>query len=259
MADWDAEQYEQVSALQRTMAERSLAGLTPSGNERCLDLGCGAGYVTRKLARLLPKGSVLGVDASPRMIAAARSIPAPPGTTLNFEFADAGSLGYDDEFDLVVSFNALHWVPDQAAALAGIRRALRRPGRAVLRFVCSGPRQSIESVAMDVCADPRWADTFRAFQPPFLHVEPGAYRDLALASGFRIDSFEVEDQDWDFGSRQSLKDWAAAGFSDWTALLPSEEVPEWVTEVADRYAEVTHSSTVFRFYQLVTELNAESK
>ena len=71
MADWDGKGYEQISDLQRHLAQRTLAELTFAGDERLLDVGCGDGFITRAIAARLPDGSVVGIDASPRMIEAA--------------------------------------------------------------------------------------------------------------------------------------------------------------------------------------------
>jgi trans-aconitate 2-methyltransferase len=70
---------------------------------------------------------------------------------------DATRLAYRDAFDLVVSFNALHWVPDQTAALCCIRDAMRPAGRAVLQFVSRGERKALEDVIEETRADPRWS------------------------------------------------------------------------------------------------------
>ena len=136
MTEWDAQAYNRVSALQQWLAEKSLLGLWLDGDERVLDLGCGDGKVTLEIARRLPRGSVMGVDASQGMIAfAARTFPAATHPNLAFRVADAARLPFADQFDLVVSFNCLHWVRDQAAALRGIRTALVASGRTHLRFV----------------------------------------------------------------------------------------------------------------------------
>ena len=89
------------------------------GDERVLDLGCGDGTISAAIAARLPHGSVLGVDASHDMVAFAgarrfRRLLA----NLAFRVADAAHLSFAGEFDLVVSFNCLHWVLDQAAAAA---------------------------------------------------------------------------------------------------------------------------------------------
>ncbi|MDJ0429057.1 methyltransferase domain-containing protein, partial [Rhodococcus fascians] len=79
----------------------------------------------------------------------------PDGTRAEFRIADARGLPFDAEFDVAVSFNALHWVPDLQVALAGIARSVVDGGRVIIQMVCAGPRTSVEDVLMAVAAGPR--------------------------------------------------------------------------------------------------------
>jgi trans-aconitate methyltransferase len=60
---------------------------------------------------------------------------APTSGNLRFEIGNVPTMAFDDEFDAVVSFNALHWAPDQLHALTRIRAALHATGWALLQFV----------------------------------------------------------------------------------------------------------------------------
>jgi trans-aconitate 2-methyltransferase len=160
-------------------------------------------------------------------------------------------MTYADAFDLVVSFNALHWVLDQRGALEAVTRALHRSGRALLVFVCAGPRPSLEDVATSVTRRPRWAPAFAGFATPYVHPDPDEWRTWAETAGMRVDELRVDDLQWDFGSREAFTDWCTVGFSGWTAHLPDADVPAFVTEVVDAYAAQTGSDQVFRFMQLV--------
>src|SRR5215469_16003880 len=117
MTEWSAELYRERSSLQQTMAAEVLQALKLTSSDRVLDVGCGDGRITFEIARRVPDGYVVGVDASSNMIelASRRS-----GPNLHFEVADARSLPFNHEFNLVVSFNALHWVHEQDLALASI-------------------------------------------------------------------------------------------------------------------------------------------
>lgn len=254
MVDWDGAGYGEVSDLQRTLAGRSLERLMVRGDEDCLDVGCGDGYLTRLLAARLPEGSVLGIDASPRMIEAANRAPVPEGTFVRFELGDAAALRFDTEFDLVTSFNALHWVADQQAALAGIARALVPEGRALLQQVCAGPRPSLEDVAMEVAAAPRWQAAFDGFEAPFVHVDPDDHPALAAAAGLTVQKLTVADEEWDFGSSEAFAAWCTVGFAPWTTRLDPALVGSWVDDVVERYTALTGRPGLFRFMQLVVEL-----
>ena len=104
MTEWNAELYRERSSLQQTMAGEVLGALETKGSERILDVGCGDGRITFEIARRVPGGYVVGVDASSNMIELALEKAGP---NLRFEVADARHLPFHLEFDLVVSFNAL--------------------------------------------------------------------------------------------------------------------------------------------------------
>src|SRR5262249_15935793 len=158
-------------ALQQWLAEKSLHRLPLDGDERVLDLGCGDGKITVEIARRVPRGSVVGVDASHAMIAfAAQKFPATTYANLTFRGADAAPLPFAEEFGVVGSLNWVDWVRDQAAALRGIRLALVPSGRSHLRFVPRGARKSLEGVIEDTRCAPAWAAYFPDYQPPYVHV-----------------------------------------------------------------------------------------
>jgi len=254
MVDWDGEGYEQISDLQRWLAGRALAAMELQGDERVLDVGCGDGYVSRLLAAELPHGSVTGVDASPRMIEVARSRPAPAGASLRFERRNVldsrFAQEFADEFDLVVSFNALHWVIDQQAALARLADAVTTDGSVVVQVVCAGPRRSVEQVALQVCATERWRAAFDGFPVPFVHVDPQTYPALASSAGLSVSQLNVDDLEWDFGSREAFSRWCTVGFADFTARLAPVDVAAWVAEVVDGYEALAARPGLFRFLQL---------
>jgi len=169
MTEWDAAEYSRISGLQAVMANEALALLDLQGVDQVLDVGCGDGKITAEIATRLPGGTVVGVDPSQDMIAFA-STHFGPGAypNLRFEVADVRTLPFRSQFDLVVSFNALHWVPEQDAALRSIRSAMTSDSRALLRLVPKGERKSLESVIEETRRSSRWAGYFQNFHDPYL-------------------------------------------------------------------------------------------
>ncbi len=187
MTEWDAAEYSRRSALQEAMAEEVLALLDLEGSERVLDVGCGDGKITAEIATRVPRGSVVGVDASEAMISfASGQFPSAARPNLRFQVADARRLPFRNEFNLVVSFNALHWVPEQDAALRSIRSALMSEGRALLRLVPAGERKSLENVAEETRRSSRWRAHFSDFRDPYLHLTPEQYAAIAERNGLRV-------------------------------------------------------------------------
>jgi trans-aconitate 2-methyltransferase len=240
------------------MAGQVLELLRVTGNERVLDIGSGDGRLTAQIADRLPQGWVLGVDASPDMVTFATSTfgggAVPARANLSFEVANARALPYVNAFDLVVSFNALHWVPDQAKALRGIAVALRRSGRAVLRLVVKGERTSLEAVAERVRCQSQWRSHFDGFTDPYLRLTAAEYADLADLEGMRVLSQQTRLISWNFGSEEAFFGFCKAGFGAWTRCLPADEHDKFVRDVMKAYRLEFRlplaEANLFRFYQM---------
>jgi trans-aconitate 2-methyltransferase len=255
MTEWNASEYDRLSALQAAMAEEVLSLLELRGTERILDIGCGNGKTTAEIATRVPKGVVTGVDASARMIAfAAAHCDATRHPNLHFAVADARQLPFQREFDLVVSFNALHWIPDQAEALQSIRSTIKSDGRAQLRLVPKGERKSLEDVIEDTRLSSRWIGYFESFHDPYLHLTPEQYGVLADQNGFQVTRMHTEAKAWDFESRAAFLAFGSVTFVEWTQHLPETERPEFIRDVLDRYQQVASDApgeeNFFRFYQM---------
>jgi SAM-dependent methyltransferase len=181
---------------------------------------------------------------------------APTRANLDFGVADAAQLSHRNEFDLVVSFNALHWVRDQRAALRGVRKALRRAGSAFLQFVPQGQRTSLEDVIEDTRKSGRWARHFAAYVAPYVHFTPGEYRQMAEECGLRVERIDLEDKAWDFHTRDAFAGFARTTFVEWTRMIPEDERIDFITDALDNYRRIGAGAddNVFRFYQMVVVL-----
>jgi trans-aconitate 2-methyltransferase len=263
MTEWNAQEYDRLSALQDTMAAEVLSLLELKGNERILDVGCGNGKTTASIAQRVPHGSVMGVDASAEMIAFAKEHWTASHPNLQFAVADARHLPFKRQFDLVVSFNALHWISDQALPLQGIHQALKSEGKAQLRLVTEGKRTCIEDVVEETRKSARWAGYFQGFRDPFLHLTPEQYAALAEQQGFRVFSNRTSDKAWDFGSRDAFLARMKVTMIEWMQHLPETDRVAFITDVLERYQRVAATApgeeNYFRFYQMDIVLAPDAK
>ena len=114
--EWKAEAYATHARFVSDLGAPVLELLGPQSGERILDLGCGDGALTEKIAET--GCTVVGVDASADMVRAARA------RGLDARVMDATRLSFNAEFNAVFSNAAMHWMKDQAAVVAGVGRAL---------------------------------------------------------------------------------------------------------------------------------------
>jgi SAM-dependent methyltransferase len=148
---WTASEYATHARFVGDLAEEPLAALLAiRPGERLLDLGCGDGALSERWAQ---RGAVVvGIHESEDMVQAAQR------RGLDARRLDARHLPFVAEFDAVVSNAVLHWIPDLAPVLAGVRRALRPGGRFVgecgghgcVAAVCTALRAVIARRGLDV-------------------------------------------------------------------------------------------------------------
>lgn len=158
---WDPGLYDASHAFVWQMAAGLVDMLDPKPGERILDLGCGTGHLTNDLAA--GGATVVGVDRSPDMISAARSVYP----DIEFVVMDALHLEFNEPFDAVFSNAALHWMPRAEAVAASIVRVLKPGGRFVAEFggkgnikaILAGLREAIHAVTGRVVVNPWYFPT----------------------------------------------------------------------------------------------------
>jgi trans-aconitate 2-methyltransferase len=108
---WDPKRYEQFAEQRFLPFEDLVALINVRPGLRVVDIGCGTGELTRRLAELLPDSDVLGIDASAEMLERAREV-AP-----DVRFEQQRIEDVSGEWDLVFSHAAIQWVEDHASLI----------------------------------------------------------------------------------------------------------------------------------------------
>jgi SAM-dependent methyltransferase len=175
---WSPADYQQNAAFVPALGASNLAELNPRPGERILDLGCGDGVLTAQIAAR--GATVVGVDASPEMVAAAVA------AGLDARVVDARALRFDREFDAVFSNAVLHWIPEADAVLKGVARALKPGGRFVAEF---GGHTNVAAIAVAIRA------VFRrhgvVMDAPWYYPTPDEYRQRLEMHGFVVESIAL--------------------------------------------------------------------
>lgn len=177
---WNSAQYEKTSELQSAVAVDLIEDLQIKPYENVLDVGCGIGNITMKIASLAFNGQVLGIDASPPMIEKARENLRPSNAgTIRFQVMGAEELQFDKEFDVVFSNSVLHWIKKQDKALQSMRRCLKPGGRIGLQFPILNTSHPMVRLANKAIHALRLEHNYSDWVFPwYVPVSAAAYRDL---------------------------------------------------------------------------------
>jgi trans-aconitate methyltransferase len=177
---WDPVSYEKNARFVSDLGSPVLELLAPKPGERILDLGCGDGVLTKKIADL--GCEVVAIDSSAAFIDSARKLG------LAAHVIDAVSLPYNGEFDAVFSNAVLHWIKQADEMIAGVYRSLRSGGRFVAECGGFGCVDKIRR-ALIAALDRRGIDG--ESRVPWYFPTPADYATRLERAGFRIDSIAL--------------------------------------------------------------------
>jgi len=214
---WDPRRYQENAGFVAVLGAPLLDMLAPKPGERILDLGCGDGALTEKIAAV---ATVVAVDASADQIEAARA------RGLDARVADGAALAFEAEFDAVFSNAALHWMRDPDAVIASIWRALRPGGRFIAE--CGGAgnvRTIMESLV--AALDRRGLDGRAAI--PWYFPAPEDYRARLERRGFTVETIGLIPRPTPLPG--PLGDWLDTFAESFLAAVPLVERPAMKREV----------------------------
>jgi SAM-dependent methyltransferase len=220
---WDAADYARVGAFVAELGGAALDLLDPQPSERILDVGCGEGTLTRKIVQR--GATVLGIDNSPEMIAAARA------NGIDAVLMAAEDIPFASEFDAAFSNATLHWVLEKEQAARAIFRALKAGGRFAGEMGGEGNLAKLREALDEELI-------IRGYVPPVeasnWYASPNEFAAVYEAAGFgEIDARLIERPTTiEYGVAQ----WVTTFRKGWLdrAQVPDEERSEIGAAVADR-------------------------
>ena len=220
---WNANLYDQKHSFVSKYGNNLIELLDPKQSEKILDLGCGTGDLTKKLADL--GVSVVGIDYSNNMVMEARK----KYPQISFEVRDVTALGYNDEFDAVFSNATLHWVKQSKQALKWIYQSLKKGGRFVAEF---GGKGNVQSIAGEIIHQLKESGlNVKTEQFPWYYPSIGEYSTLMEEVGFRVVFAQHFDRPTSLDGENGLKNWMEMFGSHLLENLNEEKKDTIITKV----------------------------
>jgi SAM-dependent methyltransferase len=220
---WDAADYARVGGFVAELGAAALDLLDPQPGERILDVGCGEGALTKKIVER--GATVLGVDNSPEMIAAARA------NGIDALLLPAEDMQFFAEFDAAFSNATLHWVLHKEQAARAIFRALKPGGHFAGEMGGEGNLKALREALDEELI-------IRGYAPPVeasnWYPSPDDFAAVYQAAGFREIDARLIGRPTPI--EHGVAAWVTTFRKGWLdrARVPEEERAEIGAAVADR-------------------------
>ena len=174
---WSPEQYHRFQADRFAPFDDLLGLVKIRAGMSVVELGCGTGELTRRLADALPESEVTGVDSSPEMLERANALV---GGRVRFKLGTIEAA--EGSWDLVFSHAAIHWIDDHPAIVPRLL-SLVRPGGQLAVQLPSNHTHPTHTLITEVASEEPYLSAIGGWrrQSPVLSINE--YAELLYESG----------------------------------------------------------------------------
>jgi trans-aconitate 2-methyltransferase len=220
---WNPDVYNQFKTERSAPFYDLLALLKTESGLEVIDLGCGTGELTAKLAEKLPQSNVLGVDSSAEMLG--KSVQG-GGSTLRFEcIPTEEQLKKEQEWDVVFSNAALQWLPDHESLFPRIISRVRSGGQLLVQMP-DQPHNATNRLLAELAGKSPYTDAYQGWNRTSHVLTIDRYAEILFECGCK--SMQVFEKVYPLilNDIDALVTWVSG-----TALLPYlERLPEPLKE-----------------------------
>jgi trans-aconitate 2-methyltransferase len=241
---WDPRQYERFTNERSAPFFDLLALVEPCRGGRVVDLGCGTGELTRALHERTGATATLGIDSSEAMLARSKSHA---GEGLSFELGDVADWVPAEQFDLVFSNAALHWLDGHHELFARLTAALRPSGQLAVQMPANHEHAS-HLVAERVASEEPFREALGGYVRRSPLLEPELYAVLLDRLGYTSQHVRVQVYLHVLPEPEAVVDWVRGTLlTDYERRLPRSLYEEFVARYRELLLSELAGDRPFRF------------
>eukprot|EP00127_Corallochytrium_limacisporum_P004651 Clim_evm5s172 gene=Clim_evmTU5s172 len=223
-----------------------LENVSPNRSLTVLDVGSGDGELTRMIADSLSAdgGKTLGIEHSAELVDfASKKYAAPNCEFKRLAVDDVPTL--DQKFDLITSYNCLHWHPNHEHVVENFARVLNKGGRINIFAHGEGSMPELLANFELVITSERWAKYFKDFKNPFHFYPAEDWNKYLLEAGFsKIEHCTIEEHFVHHEGNDGLRTRLVSGWWPWISVVPDDYRDEFLNDYIDYFRANFHQNCI---------------
>jgi trans-aconitate 2-methyltransferase len=231
---WSAEQYTKFEQERNRPITDLLANIPNAIVNNAVDIGCGPGNSTELLLARYPKATIMGIDSSASMIAAAKKrLP-----NVLFELADVTTWTPDEQPDILLANAILQWVPNHETLLPALIRKLA-PGGALAVQIPDNIGEPAQTLMREIAASGPWADKLRHADVRVPRHDAEWYYDLLRGHTARLDIWRTIYHHTLRGGVAAIVEWfKGSGLRPFLDALNEDEQSAFLANYEDKLSKI---------------------
>ncbi len=231
---WNGADYHRISSPQFNINKAFLNEYIFHGDETILDIGCGDGRTSREIAKKIPHGEILGIDASNSMIEIANKNNK--YTHLRFQLMNVQQIDFSNQFDVGICFFCMQWVPDKKDTFRRIYQSLKQQGRFLM--IVPLPHPYLPMIRQQLISSPRWKKYFGYYEDPLIYINDSNYEIYAQTAGFREFHSRIDDTPVIFKNYDIFFDFLNQMTPHLSCLPLPNEKADFMHELLEQYLKI---------------------
>jgi len=230
--NWDSNKYASIANLQAQVSKELIEQLNLKENHKVLDAGCGVGNLTFKIAEIVKKGHVVGIDSSSSMIEKCNeSLKTKNISNINFIKKGITELDYFDEFNVIYSNSVFHWVKEPKKALDLIFQSLKPGGTMGIQFPLLNAKHPMNIIFNKVVTKLNLEENFKNWVFPWYVPTKDEFKNLFEQYDFEnIKVYTKNIKLNNINSSKLYNSFGSAGLNMFTSILSSHKEEKFKLE-----------------------------
>ncbi len=234
--------YQNYTEQHQTLTMKVLKNYQFKGHEKVLDISSGDGRTSLEIAKALPDGMIIGIEPSEEMVdfANLKLIDLP---NAYFKKSNCEAFEFTQKFDLIVSFNSLHYLSNHRLMLRNMRKHLAKDGRILLSLNTLQKNSTIVEAMHATLGQKKWSEHAKSYDDSHLVAEmsPEEYRQVLEEIGFKVQICERARHHTCFKTKAAFHAWVSSWISS-LVKIPDDRFQEFCQDVVSCYLEKTSQS-----------------